>query len=493
MKLTPTQEQLDIIEAVKTGVDVIVQAFSGAAKTSSCVMVAEAIPKTALYLTFNKAMQEEARTKMPDYVEVRTWHSLAFAHYGVALSHKLKRPFGAYKNVCGTGTEIAKHFKIKNIVFGDKYISANAIGLAVKETLAKWEYSDSSVLEHKHISFSVLTKFRDLPKETLKQYSSTVLNVARKLWDLRINPSKDTLIQHDTYLKVFQLSKPDLSEYDIVYSDESQDSSMVMVDILKQAKCQKVVVGDMYQKIYGWRGSVDAMAISSGDVLKLTKSFRFGQKVADIASILIGEDIKGNESINTTVQSNKDFGIVGSTILHRTNSHLLQEACNCIQQGFKVNLEIDTRDFTNLLESTVAMREGKKRGVKHESVIPYNDWVELLTDVKRGLMGELTNVVNLVESGDYFRVLGLLKSHKNTDNPDVTFTTAHKSKGREFPKVVLAEDFPSGYDKQGAWVGLKEEELNLLYVACTRASGSLYYNSTVESYLERGSYDDTIL
>lgn len=489
MKLTPTKEQIDIIEAVKTGVDVVVQAYAGAAKTSSCVMVANAVPKTGLYLTFNKSMQEEARGKMPDYIEVRTWHSLAFAHSGISVSHKLKRPFGRYVNVCGTGSEIAKYFKLKNIVFGENYLSANAVGLGVKETLGRFEYSDDVEIKKKHLSLNVLSRFKKngvYDKSLLQQYSDIVLETAKKLWKLRVDPDSNILINHDTYLKVYQLSKPDLSEYDLIYSDESQDSSMVMVDILRQAKCQKVVVGDGFQQIYQWRGSIDAMKISDGEVLKLSKSFRFGAELASLASMIIGQDVKGNENIKTEIQDSKDFEIKGSVILFRTNARLLREACKLVQQGLAVNLEIDTKDFLKLLESTLALSKGDIKGIKHEGVVPYNKWEDLKLDVKRGLNNELASIVGLVESGEWQKVLGVLKSHKNTETPDVTLTTGHKSKGREFPVVVLADDFPSGYDSGGNWVGLTQEETNLLYVACTRAIDKLYYNETVSNIIYRG-------
>ena len=62
-------------------------------------------------------------------------------------------------------------------------------------------------------------------------------------------------------------------------------------------------------------------------------------------------------------------------------------------------------------------------------------------------------------------------------------STAHKIKGLEFDQIWLAEDFPSAYSK-GRYVGLPEEERNLLYVAVTRAKKVLEYNSTVLEVLE---------
>jgi superfamily I DNA/RNA helicase len=63
--------------------------------------------------------------------------------------------------------------------------------------------------------------------------------------------------------------------------------------------------------------------------------------------------------------------------------------------------------------------------------------------------------------------------------PHVTFTTAHKSKGREFSQVIVEGDFKSALNEDGEFVGLAEEEQNLLYVACTRAINVLEYNKTV--------------
>jgi superfamily I DNA/RNA helicase len=44
-------------------------------------------------------------------------------------------------------------------------------------------------------------------------------------------------------------------------------------------------------------------------------------------------------------------------------------------------------------------------------------------------------------------------------------------------------DFKSALNEEGEFVGLSEEEQNLLYVACTRAINVLEYNQTVVEYL----------
>jgi superfamily I DNA/RNA helicase len=74
---------------------------------------------------------------------------------------------------------------------------------------------------------------------------------------------------------------------------------------------------------------------------------------------------------------------------------------------------------------------------------------------------------------------------RNTDDPEIILTTAHKSKGREWDVVWLASDFPSNWNNKGEWVGLRDEERNLLYVAVTRARKHLIYNDTVRELIER--------
>lgn len=57
----------------------------------------------------------------------------------------------------------------------------------------------------------------------------------------------------------------------------------------------------------------------------------------------------------------------------------------------------------------------------------------------------------------------------------VLFSTANKAKGLEFPKVKLADDFPSLVEEKKiiAPTELEADEFNLIYVACTRAMDHL--------------------
>lgn len=485
---TPTPQQLHIVSLVGGNDFVKIDAGAGAAKTSTLALTAEQYVVPSLYLAFNKSMATEAAGRFPAWVTTKTTHGLAYGVFGNQLRHKLQRPVGRYENVCGTGSEIAKYFKIamQETAMGRR-ITPAGIGQAVKETVNNFEYSDDDVIKPKHVSTSALKK---VPKEDhfdLTFYYAIVLDYAKKLWQLRINIRSNILATHDTYLKLYQLSKPDLSEYEIVYLDEAQDTNDCVLDIIKRQK-KVVLVGDIRQQIYSFRGSVNAMAKISCTTGYLTTSFRFGQAVADLANAILGKSsengLSGWAQLKTEVVQRQDARELPTkhTRLYRTNAALLTSAVQLISSGHCVNLEIDIKDFLRKLESAVALKEGNMAKVKHEDFLAYDNWKELEDEKPTG---EIGRIYKIVESGQHYEVIGILTAHKNVSDPDIVMTTAHKSKGREWDYVVLADDFPSVYNSEGHYVGLEESEENLLYVAATRAKKWLCMNGTCEDILER--------
>ncbi|CAM9677013.1 unnamed protein product [Discosporangium mesarthrocarpum] len=86
------------------------------------------------------------------------------------------------------------------------------------------------------------------------------------------------------------------------------------------------------------------------------------------------------------------------------------------------------------------------------------------------------------------------------EGPHVVLSTVHKAKGLEFDNVVLAEDFidlgiengtPLGRVDGG---GMMEEEVNVLYVAVTRAKRRLVVNRTLRDHILRlHAWDSVVL
>jgi superfamily I DNA/RNA helicase len=102
-----------------------------------------------------------------------------------------------------------------------------------------------------------------------------------------LDPSDRAPLGHDGYFKRWSLSDPEIPGT-FILMDEAQDTNPAMLAALKNQDAQVVYVGDRYQQIYEWRGAVNAMErVTTKHECSLTQSFRFGNAIADAASILL--------------------------------------------------------------------------------------------------------------------------------------------------------------------------------------------------------------
>lgn len=493
MSRTPTQQQADVIAGVAQHKLVKIKAGAGAGKTSTLQMVAETQKVASLYLAFNKVTAEEGTQKFPSYVTCQTTHSLAYRAVAAKIRHKLSRPQGKYTNVAGTGSEIARYYKIDTIQMDEDFaVPANFIGLMVKNAVARFEQSADAEVSNEHVSLGDLAeKIRDRGMSAATFVRKEILTNARKLWKDRIDPSSVVLATHDTYLKMYQLSKPTITGYEILYVDEFQDTTPCVLDLVmnQQAHMKIVMVGDPRQAIYGWRGAVNAMQMVEATEYPLTKSFRYGQAVADVATAVLegAMVLTGNEALPTrAVYTGMEGGIDTTqpyTRLFRTNSGLLSAAIEAIKQRLPIAIEIDVKDFVKLLQSAEALHAKDTKNVKHDKFLAFTDWEDAVSESKHD--PELKRIVKIVNSGQIGEYIRLLANFNNYPDPLVTFTTAHKSKGREWHQVRIEDDFRETEDESGDWIGLSVEEQNLLYVASTRAQYVLEYNMQVSKYINR--------
>ena len=484
--MKPTNQQQECIAAAKSYGVVKIEAAAGCGKTSTLKLVADELKQPSIYVAFNKVTATEASEKFPSHVACKTTHSLAYAKFGASLRDKLNRPRGGYVNVAHTGAEIARFYKVGCIMdmeLGTLAVTEGAVGLVVRQTVERFEQSADATISEKHLPKMEMTKMLAADKSS----GAYVLRLAQRLWDDRIDTKSPVMASHDTYLKQYQLSKPRLP-YSVVYADEFQDTTPCVMDIvMSQAEhgAKIVLVGDKKQAIYGWRGALNALERVEGFTTHLTKSFRFGQGVADVATaVLQGQmTLTGRDDMPSKIGG---AGTVDRTkpymYLFRTNSALLYAAVAAITKGENIRLEIDVKDFIRLLQSAYALARNDMKNVKHENVLPYATWAEYQEEAQK-MTGEMKRIVNIIEGGDYNRFVRTLENYQNPADARIVYTTAHKAKGREHEQVILADDFPSHYDG-GDWVGLHEMEQNLLYVAVTRAMSVLETNDSVREAME---------
>jgi len=424
MTFTPTPEQVDILNAFNEHRVLKINACAGSGKSSTLKLLSEQHNQPSLYVCYNSSISKEAQSKFPQHVSCRTTHSLAYSMFGGMLQHKLKRQVGAgYINVAQSVSEIVKYYKISDLTACDSVdVPSRTIGSLVKATVGRFQNSADEAITLKNIPHKdfkeVLNTHPSIDKEILEQH---ILRYANLLWLDRINPHSVVIAEHDTYLKLWQLSNPKLP-YDIIYSDESQDLSPVMFDVLrKQEHCKVVYVGDTYQSIYAFRQAVNAMQEIKAPTKQLSKSFRFGSDIADLATYIIDGvmHVKGLENISSKLTKVTEGKY---TMIFRTNACLIDNAVKLIGENKKVRCEIDTRKFESLLRSVEALFCKDFKNVKDEDIALYGSWSELFESLDEEV--EYKRLVNIVLSNQTQRYLtALLKLKKQGTDYDILLVT----------------------------------------------------------------------
>lgn len=462
MSFTKTQEQLDIIEFAKSGNDLIIQAYAGSSKTFTLKSIAEELPeKKILYIAFNKSIVEEATKKMPSNVTVKTIHAVAYGNSDSTLLNRLKSTtkldIPTINTLCG----------VKNIMMFNKLtqenekVSSYRVCSWVMKAVVNFMHSDKPTLLPTHVYLDKDYEHFELTDANRNMIHKSAIT----LWDAYCNNTKYHIV-HDVYLKLFSLSGIDL-KYDVILVDECQDVSGVMLNFLTSQKtAQKIYVGDKFQKIYSFTGSVDITKKlpSSIKKLNLTKTFRFGQEIAKYANQWIDTlDDKAPDLIAGRIcPVNVDDLISTKAILCRTNAGVLEEYLQQLNENpsLDYNISCDTTAINAFMLALKDIDMGK--GTNHPFLSPFTSITDMQSWVDNNWFivdRDILKNVNLAKKFGYNKLLSLLLNYVPHGTPDVVISTVHKAKGLEWDEVKLSTDFTFKND----------EELRLFYVAVTRA------------------------
>lgn len=470
----PTQEQQNILDTAQKVNNLKVVARAGTGKSSTIKLLSDVLPQKSLYLVFNKALKEDAQGRFGSHVECRTMHSLAYSEAATPIKHKLKGAVGhdrVYINRLRTMNELVKGLKIKPL--GD--MSEQRIASLLMSAMKRWEYSSDMEITESVLPMKDVKDAADKWEINTSVLQKRLLTLLKSWWEQRTDPRRPAIAEHNTYVKIWQLSKPVLP-YDIIYLDEAQDLFNVFFDIIQRQTCKIVVVGDDKQAIYQWNGAINALDKFVGySTLPLTQSFRYGQPIADVAVKVFPEKVQLAGNPNTQSRVGYVDRNLPYTAVYRTNGKLIQDAVDAIGEGRSVAIEIEVRAFREKLQAILDFLRHVK--VKHPEVSIFNSIAEMTKEAEED--SELKRMINMCRSGAATTVLNILDTYKKPKNPDITFCTAHKSKGREWSQVVLADDFPDFEDE------LPVAEQNLLYVAATRAINVLEINSTLNKLITK--------
>jgi hypothetical protein len=472
MKLTPTKEQQDIIDLAKQGNNLAIQAFAGAAKTSTCVMIAENIKQPSLYIAFNKTIATEANERFPFHVECRTLHSIAY--------EAIVKPEYKFKN------KLQNWLNKADIDIGN--LETTNMAVKIKQSIV-----DGITL----FCQSDFTNWNDFIEDN-QEYAGNVGDLLIKYWNDLINPKHPAKITHDVYLKLYHLSNPTL-DCGVIYLDEAQDSNPVTLDIImKQYHCQKIIVGDRFQAIYAWRGAVNAFdTIEKDDSFKkcyLTSSFRFTQEIANKASSLLNIidpsiEIKGlNSGIVTgmDLSNRKDK----TAIIVRNNGMLLAQLLQAEQNKEKVFVLADLKDLWSKMYHINSLYFKEPVKFPNAELVRFKEYKQLKQEAEydRNLELLLKLLLNLSSGGLHNNITKIKSVIVDTpEEANFTLCTAHKSKGLEWDEVTLMDDLLWKKDEETLEECLLRDQcLELLYVALTRAKYQVNLPILVNYVIENG-------
>ncbi|MFB6895635.1 UvrD-helicase domain-containing protein [Streptomyces hydrogenans] len=469
---TPTDEQAEAADHFTAGRHMALQAGAGTGKTSTLAFLAHSTTRRGRYFAYNRAIAQEAATRFPPNVTCRTAHSLAYA----ALGHCYKRRLGAPRRPAWrTGQELGI---IKPVRAAGHTLMPTTLSNTVLKTVTRFCHSADIELADHHVP-----QLRGLDSPGAHgELAGIVIPYARKAWADLQNPDTGAVrFDPDHFLKIWSLTNPTIHA-DFLLLDEAQDTNPVVEHIFNSQRhhAQLVMVGDSAQAIYHWRGAKDVMTTFDGTHLTLSRSFRFGPALAEEANrwLTLADAplrLTGSPATLTSLGPLFDPG----AILCRTNVGAMRQVMNHLAAGTRVALVGGGDSLRALALAARQLQEG--RPTSHPELVLFPTWGAVQDYAAHDPSGrDLQPLVDLVDNHGTDAILDAVARLRDEQNAQITVSTAHKAKGREWARVKIADDFlpPPDTDEQdqhGRPIPgpVDAGEARLAYVAVTRARSHL--------------------
>jgi DNA helicase-2/ATP-dependent DNA helicase PcrA len=486
-KINPTPEQDRIFHFIlKRPENLLIKAYAGAGKTTTIVMAVNLIPKdkTTMFLAFNKHIQEELKTKLPDHVRCYTTYGLGYA---------------AIKRKYGDKIEFDE-FKLDKII---------------KKKTKSWKLDEEfDSVDELNIYLNNIKKLVNLCKLTLTLKADYIPYVAEK-YDINISKTKDI----KRVLKILDDSTRDRTSFDYtdmvylpaidngiwmfpqdyVFVDEVQDLNRCQIriveKILKKDKLsgkitgRLISVGDYFQGIYGFTAADEKSfqwfeKFQNTKTLPLSVSFRCSKNVIKKAQEIV-PDIKAlDDAPDGSVRDGDvlneadsgDFVLCRTTIpLVKLFFEFLAKNKKAIIKGSDIGLQLidligkfdDINELKTFweLELKSFRKDLKKTGI--------------LEPTEHSAYSALEDKVNtLLFLSSYADSVSDLKLKIKTIFTDeiegICLSTVHKIKGLEANRVFIIRPDILPLPNVKSWQYIQEK--NLEYVAYTRAKLDLIFD-----------------
>lgn len=465
---------------------VVADAFAGCGKTTTAVGFCAARPnQRILYLVLNAANAAEARGRFGKNVQAMTTHSLAWNSPGMKAH---------------VGERLDRRWKAMTLMQQFRIASASEAFHTQKVLQAFFSSTDRDISD-KHV-VSIAQERNLNPSHAMQAVAN-----ARMAWKAMLDKTHQCSIPDDAYLKMYALKGLQLP-YDTVILDEAQDANPVTAQIIgAQQRARLLFIGDRHQAIYQFRGSVNAMERFSigAQRFALTQTYRFGPAVAEVANTILSE-LKGEVHRIKGMGRDGQWNPKRVTYLSRTNAQLFALAAERRGQGmywvgkvghdgYVVGRDGPDNYRLNLLADVYHLYARDLQSVQDRSLKQMGSYDEYQRYGEEAQDGEARVLCKLVETHghDTLQLIEDIRNnavHQESDS-DIVVTTAHKSKGLEWDCVRICDDFEFLESLEADMRDRPEEpltpqkvqDINLLYVAATRAKKALHLNEETVDWM----------
>lgn len=472
-------------EVATTDHNINVNAVAGSGKTTTLLGCLERIPrgKSIIFMAFNNSIVKElqARNTRPN-VDIMTLHS-----YGWRL---LLRRYGntakmnPNKSIAKLEVVLKRHSndeEVQELLLRRKkgyliYLIPKIVDL-MRTALCRPEIGEiESLCDYHDIDCGLLEKQLALETFLLSVKYCTQFDFT----DMLYIPVTDPTLR--------------FRKYEVVLVDESQDMSLLQHELIKRVldrRSRLITVGDPRQAIYGFAGadanSYARLAELNGSSVEMPLSvcYRCGRRIVEEAEKIVPyirpyERAHEGEVVLGSLNDIED----GDWIICRNLRPLVEVYLWLLKNKIKSRVRgkdighslidlinktgartIDQLEKLLWKEADKLEQKLRTKGWKNPSASPKMDELYEKIEVIRALAVEADTVMELRET-----IEGIFTD----DLEGILLMTIHKSKGLENDNVffLAPELIPSRWATQ-PWQ--QEQELNLKYVAITRAKNSLIY------------------
>lgn len=481
MTLEPTPEQSAIISrACQSQDNLLINALAGAAKTSTLVMLARALPlQPMLCIAFNKRIAEEMKKRLPGHCESMTVNAIGHRAWQKVVAPRLrlekdksfmilKEVIGALKNRDALKDLFPQTLKAIGLAKANGYVPVDApfLGLIDREA------------------------FAELVGDGWEELSGAQLDVIDNVLMESIRQSYNGVIDYDDQIYMSTLAGGIFPEFPLVLVDEAQDLSLLNHALLqKLVKHRVIAVGDPFQSIYAFRGAAsDSMRrlrnTFSMVEMELSVSFRCPRAIVRRARSRaphmqwFGEAPEG--AIDVLSEWSASDIPDGAAIICRNNAPLFYLALTLIRAGRGVKLVGSDLGpgLVRLLKKIG--KEGMSRERLHQAIDQWETETKAKAKTSRhSAIEDRADCIRVfADFGTSFQEAVAYAEHLFGTGGPIQLLSAHKSKGLEWDTVFHLDPWrvPSKWavlrGNEGDNSGL-EQELNLQYVITTRAKSRL--------------------